>query len=73
MVDGEKTEDEKIKKQVLAQIGNYVVTRHYDDKGWEMFDVFFEQNLTSVSLTPEAFAIVKELFEKLINKKEKPK
>ncbi|MCK4335581.1 MAG: hypothetical protein KAW40_02535 [Candidatus Aenigmarchaeota archaeon] len=73
MVDGEKTEDEKIKKQVLAQIGNYVVTRHYDDKGWEMFDVFFEQNLTSVSLTPEAFAIVKELFEKLINKKERPK
>lgn len=73
MVEGEKTEDEKIKKQVLAQVGNYVVTRHYDDRGWEMFDVFFEQNLTSVSLTPEAFAIVKELFEKLINKKEKPK
>lgn len=56
--------EDKVKKEEVARVGNYVITRQHDGTGWEMFDVFFEQNLTSVSLSPEAFTIVKQLFAK---------
>ncbi len=54
--------------KILVEIENSWIQGYYTDDGksFEFFDIYFGDNLTSISLPKESFSKIVDLFRKII-------
>lgn len=68
----EKKKDKNNKLQILAEYeGSWIQYHNYED--FEAYDLFLGENLTMVSMPPEAFENLRTLFKMLESRNNKTK
>lgn len=58
--------------QILAEYENCWI-QHHEDEDFEIYDLFLGENLTMVSMSPEAFQNLRMLFKMLESKNNETK
>ena len=65
------TKKEEYKTLAEDDVGNWIQVHLDEDGDPEWYDIFFLENTTCISTTPDAFYKIMELFRKLIQGKRK--